>query len=111
MKMLTILTTLILSMSLDAIESPIIKLGCRVLLEQDDYNRDGNDIYIKSGVMQQILSNLRNIEGIHSYDAWEMLDFHVFIYVECQYCGMAHPIDYQCPNPNCRGHNKMGSVK
>lgn len=67
-------------------------IGCRIMLDKDDYTIIDGKIYLQDECFESIL---------RSFKAWEMLDFHVFVYVRCESCGMSHPIDYACPNPNC----------
>lgn len=100
MKKLAILSAIFLGITCQAQECAVI--GCKILLEKDEFTSRNGHIYINQDTVESIF---------RSFEAWQMLDFHVFIYVECQYCGQAHPIDYTCANPNCRGHNKIGSMK
>lgn len=62
------------------------------MLEKDEFTHHNGKIMINEETVTSIFE---------SFKAWEMLDFHVFIYVECQWCGQAHPIDFACSNPSC----------
>lgn len=64
-------------------------IGCRIMLDRKDYTIQDGKTYIHDVCFEEIFE---------SFKAWEMLDFHVFIYVECERCGTAHPVDYECPN-------------
>ncbi len=93
MTKLALLAAAFLGITCQAEEFALV--GCKIVLEKGEFtHQDGTIVSI-----------------FESFKAWQMLDFHVFIYVECKYCGQAHPIDYGCANPNCRGHNKLGSVQ
>ena len=69
-------------------------IGCRILLDADEYTRQGDSIFIKDDTVNAIFENFK---------AWEMLDFHVFIYVECPNCHGIYLADHGCTNPNCPG--------
>ncbi len=97
MKILAILAALAIS-QLSAQE---MRLGCKLVLEPNEFTKNDDGVYIKADVLKEILN---------SPNAW-MLDYHVFIYTQCIYCGNVHPVDHECNNPNCRGHQKVGSVK
>jgi hypothetical protein len=68
-------------------------IGCKIVLDKNEYTRNNGKISIHEDTVASIFE---------SFKAWQMLEFKVFIYVECPSCGMAHLVDYQCPNENCR---------
>lgn len=68
-------------------------IGCKIILDKGEYTRSNGKIHINEDTITSIFE---------SFKAWQMLEFKVFIYVECPSCGMAHLVDYQCPNPDCR---------
>lgn len=68
-------------------------IGCKIVLDKDEYTRNNGKIQINQETVESIFE---------SFKAWQMLEFKVFIYVQCESCGMAHLVDYQCPNENCR---------
>lgn len=68
-------------------------LGPRIVLDKDEFIFHEGKVLINKDAIESIFQ---------SFKAWEMLDFHVFIYVQCEFCGQAHPIDYACSNPDCR---------
>ena len=68
-------------------------IGCKIVLDKGEYTKFNGKIHINEETVASIFD---------SFKAWQMLEFKVFIYVECESCGMAHLVDYQCPNENCR---------
>lgn len=87
MKKLAILASLALSLTSYADQVAVI--GCRIVLDKHDYTIKDGKTYIYDECFESIFE---------TFKAWEMLDFHVFIYIECEKCGAPHPIDYPCPN-------------
>ncbi len=88
-----LLTTLLMPFLLCAQPEEYAVIGCKIVLEKDEYRHHNGQIHINEKTVESIFE---------SFKAWQMLDFHVFIYVECQSCGQPHPIDYECPNPKCQ---------
>lgn len=91
---------MLLCASVNAGEKTYVKnektsVSCSVLLENHEYIRKNGKLYVNDSVMQEIY---KEIPKIYDFQCWEMLDFHVFIYVECPYCHAAHLIDFACPN-------------
>lgn len=75
-----------------------IGIGCRVLLSPTEYIIQNEDVYIKNSTLHEICSEL----SLQDFDAWEIIDYHIFIYIECPECHAAHLIDHACPN--CKVH-------
>lgn len=92
MKTLAILSALCLSLAASAGQECAV-IGCKILLEKGEFTHHEGKVYIKGQTMEEIFN---------TPNAW-VIDYHVFIYVECEWCGAPHPIDYACTNPNCRG--------
>jgi hypothetical protein len=66
---------------------------CKILLEKDDYITHKGNIFIKEDVENEIFESVK---------AWQMLEFKVFIYVSCDYCGQAHLVDHACNSEMCK---------
>lgn len=88
-----LLTALLLPLFAFAQPEETAVIGCKIVLDKDEYTKRNGKILINEDTVADIFK---------SFQAWQMLEFKVFIYVECEYCGMAHLVDYQCPNENCR---------
>jgi hypothetical protein len=87
-----LLTTLLLPMLAFAQPEQAV-IGCKIVLDPNEYTTHNGKIHINESTVASIFE---------SFQAWQMLEFKVFIYVECPSCGMAHLVDYPCPNENCR---------
>ena len=88
-----LLLTLLLLPTLAYAQPETEVLGCKVMLDRNEYANINGKTYIKEEVVAGIFNNFK---------AWHMIEFKVFIYVECPTCHAPHPIDYACPN--CETH-------
>ena len=88
--------TLLALCAMTAMNASVIKpvVECDIHLEKDEYFFNGDEIFVNFSTVQDILEKSAEI---HSFDAWEIIDYHIFIYVECETCGKSHLIDYSCP--------------
>ncbi len=70
---------------------PVVE--CKILLEKGDYVKEKGNIFIKQEVEDSIFESVK---------AWQMLEFKVFIYIQCDYCGASHLADYPCNSDMCK---------
>ncbi len=67
-------------------------IGCKILLEKGDYITEKGNIFIKHEVQTEIFDSVK---------AWQLLEFKLFVYVECPNCHGLYLVDNGCTNPNC----------
>jgi len=96
-KKLAFLTTMLCASahSNEILNTEKVVLSCKVLVESGEYTEENGKLFIKPSVIQDIC---KKMTAFQDFNAWQMLDFHVFIYVECPNCHAAHLIEYNCPN-------------
>ena len=101
-----LLAALLLNCALfTSICADVVKVDCNVYLEHSEYTFCDDEVYIKTSVMKDIMHHTgKQKETLKSYEAWHMLEFHLFIYVECPNCHALHLVDHGCTNPNCPGN-------
>ena len=69
------------------------EMGISILLEKDEYVVKKGKVFVKNEVLEDIFRNVR---------AWQLLEFKVFIYVQCPVCGAAHLADHACNRDMCQ---------
>jgi hypothetical protein len=68
-------------------------IGCKILLDKGEYTHHNGDLYIKERTIQEVFESVK---------MWEILEFKVFIYVQCPNCGQAHLADHACNSEMCK---------
>ncbi len=86
-----LLTALLLNFATLCAEDHAV-IGCKILLEKGDYITDKGNIFIKHEVQNEIFESVK---------AWQLLEFKLFVYVECPNCHGLYLVDNGCTNPNC----------
>ncbi len=103
--MKTIIMTLCLLLSACCqAQEKVCVVECKITLDADEFIAAQKGIFIKASIVPDII-NKTCVEPrlIPDYDAWNILEFKVFIYIECKDCGGLHLVDHGCTNPNCPG--------
>ena len=87
-------------------DNVVTKIGCKVVLDKNEYINEDEEFFIKASTVSEIFNySNEEIDSIKSYQAWQMLEFKLFLYVECPYCHGLYLVDSGCTNPNCKKIN------
>jgi hypothetical protein len=75
---------------------------CKISLQDNEFICHQKEIFIKGSIIPDIINKTqKEYCELQSFEAWNIIEFKVFMYVECDKCGALHLIDYGCTNPNC----------
>jgi hypothetical protein len=95
---------LILFFSFCQAEEKKYVIECKITLDAEEYVTSHKEFFIKASIVPEIINKSHiQIKGLQSDEAWNIIDYKVFIYIECDKCGALHLVDVGCTNPNCQG--------